>query len=104
MNKNYQSILGCLGIEVIEETGGKFTLSVEQMEKLDSSFQEMNSRLTELKETIARKDTELEALRKKPAEDTKHVVDDKLAEKENSPFGSYVENVQQAKDLFNQIP
>lgn len=104
MNKNYQSILGCLGIKAIEETGGKFTLSVEQMEKLDSSFQEMNSRLNELKETIARKDTELEALRKKPAEDTKHVVDDQSAEKEKSPFDSYVDTVNRAQELFNQIP
>lgn len=74
------------------------------MQKLDSHLQEMDSKIKELKETVSQKDSELEALRKKPADETKHVVDDNSAEKDKSPFESYVENVRQAKDLFNQIP
>lgn len=104
MNKKFQSIIGCLEIEAIEESDGKFHLSADLMQKLDSHLQEMDSKIKELKETISQKDSELEALRKKPADETKHVVDDKSAEKEKSPFESYVENVRQAKDLFNQIP
>ena len=46
------------------------------MQKLDSHLQEMDSKIKELKEIISQKDSELEALRQKPADETKHVVDD----------------------------
>lgn len=104
MNKNYQAILGCLGIEALEETGGKVILSAEQLQKLDDSLQEMTTRITELNDTISSRDDEIEALRQKPADDTSNVVDNKAGDVEQSPFDKYVEAVNNAKELFNQIP
>lgn len=104
MNKNYQAILGCLEIEALEETGGKIILSAEQLQKLDDSLQEMATRLTELNDTISSRDSEIEALRQQPADDTRNVVDNKAGDVEQTPFDKYVEAVNNAKELFNQIP
>ena len=56
MNKKFQSIIGCLEIEAIEESDGKFHLSADLMQKLDSHLQEMDSKIKELKEIISQKE------------------------------------------------
>lgn len=85
-----------LGIESIEAEDNKVTLTAEQAQAIDA-------RLNENTNTIASLQAEVEELKKKPAESTTAVVDDKAKGGEKNEAEDFADTVNEATKLFNSI-
>lgn len=87
--------LGKLEAHVKELTEAKAT----QQQQLDEREQTINNLKTQLEE----KDAEIQALAKKPAEETKQVTNQGQGTKETSPLQDYCNEVNEAKAMLDQL-
>ena len=87
--------LGKLEAHVKELTDAK----AAQQQQLDEREQTINNLKTQLEE----KDAEIQALAKKPAEETKQVTNQGQGTKEASPLQDYCNEVNEAKAMLNQL-
>lgn len=103
MNKTYTFLCAVLGIQAVELTDNKATLSDEDLAKIDNALKEKDDALAEKDRTIADLQAKLD---KKPAEDTHAVVDD------GKPFGKetpkndveqFVDTYNSARALYNEV-
>jgi ATP-dependent protease ClpP protease subunit len=96
MKINATLFCDALNIENIEAEDNKVTLSAEQVQAIDT-------KLNENKTTIEQLQAEIETLKKKPADTTTAVVDDKAKQTEKNEVVDYIDTVNSARELYNSL-
>lgn len=90
------NIAKVLGVESLASADNKVTLTAEQTERI-------NTALAEKESTIANLQAEVETLKKKPADSTSTIVDDKAKGGEKNEAEEFADTVNEATKLFNSI-
>ena len=115
MSKVFARICGALAVESLTASAdGKFTLTEEQLQTLENLVAERDEKISALESTvkkhestIAERDSTIASLRDKPAATAKAVVESKpaaAAEGEKSQFEQFHDSVNNAREIFNNLP
>ena len=90
------NIAKVLGTDTLDVKNEKATLTTAELQKIDTALADKES-------TIATLQAEVETLKKKPADTTHTVVDDKGKASEKNEVADYIDTVNNARELFNSI-
>lgn len=102
MNKTFKFVCALLQIEALTSNDGNFTLSEEQLQKVEDRIATLEQQCSDLTIQVKSKDAQIANLKKNPAEDSHSVVDNG---KKNEDFAdNYVNSINKARKLFNSIP
>lgn len=110
MKKCWKFICGILNVDGFETNDEKIvTMTEEQMDSIEASLKtnqenmdSLNTKKKELEDEISSLQASLNALKNKPAEGTKQVINDKKTE-EDSPIGNFIEARQAAQELYDMF-
>ena len=116
--KKFVFLAALLALESLEcEEGGTCQLTDEQLGTLDAKVKELTeaskqaneqlsnseSRIKDLEAKLEAKDAELQAMAKKPAEESQQVTNQGKAPAEKSPMQEYCDEVADAREMLNQL-
>ena len=118
MKKTFAFVAAVLALAAFEcEEGGSVEMTCDQLKDIDDRLKCLSDQAEADKTTIAQhtatidnlkaqleaKDAELQAMAKKPAEDTQQVTNQGQAPSETSPLQDYCNEVKGAQEMLNQI-
>lgn len=118
MKKNFTLLAAMLMLQTLEcEEGGTCQLSDEQLGTIEAQVKlltqakesaqqqadEREQTIKDLKAQLEAKDAELQAMAKKPAEETQQVTNQGQAPSETSPLQDYCNEVKGAQEMLNQL-
>lgn len=118
MKKNFTMLASLLMLQTLEcEEGGTCQLSDEQLGTIEAQVKlltqakesaqqqadEREQTIKDLKAQLEAKDAELQAMAKKPAEESQQVTNQGLGTKETSPLQDYCNEVKGAQEMLNRI-
>ena len=118
MKKTFAFIAAVLALAAFEcDEGGSVEMTCDQLKDIDDRLKCLNDQAEADKATIAQhtatidnlkaqleaKDAELQAMAKKPAEDTQQVTNQGQAPSETSPLQDYCNEVKGAQEMLNQL-
>lgn len=102
MNKSFKFVCALLQVEALTSNDGNITISDEQMQSVEDCIADLKKQCSDLKDQIKQKDSQIENLKKKPAEDSPTIVDD--GKKDENFAREYVDSLNEARKMFNSIP
>lgn len=100
MKKVCQFICALFAIEALTIEDGKITLTDDQVQKIEDELSRLNGELTARDTEISNLRCQVEALQKKPAETSNHVVE---TSKSDAPVNDFATTFKNAQELFKQI-
>lgn len=118
MKKTFAFIAAVLALAAFEcEEGGSVEMTCDQLKDIDDRLKCLNDQAEADKATIAQhtatiddlkaqleaKDAELQAMAKKPAEETKQVTNQGQGTKVTSPLQDYCDEVKEAQAMLDQL-
>ncbi len=118
MKKNFTMLASLLMLQTLEcEEGGTCQLSDEQLGTIEAQVKlltqakesaqqqadEREQTIKNLKAQLEAKDAELQAMAKKPAEESQQVTNQGQGTKETSPLQDYCNEVKGAQEMLNQL-
>lgn len=110
MNKKFNYIGAILQCESLPVNDGQIALKEEQFDALEANMkqdkeliQALQTRQNSLESEITTLKAEIDALKKKPAETSQQVVNDKKEESQPSDIESFVTSYNSAKEIFNMF-
>ena len=118
MKKTFTMLASMLMLQTLEcEEGGTCQLSDEQLGTIEAQVKlltqakesaqqqadEREQTIKDLKAQLEAKDAELQAMAKKPAEDSQQVTNQGQGAKETSPLQDYCNEVKGAQEMLNQL-
>lgn len=118
MKKNFTMLASMLMLQTLEcEEGGTCQLSDEQLGTIEAQVKlltqakesaqqqadEREQTIKDLKAQLEAKDAELQAMAKKPAEESQQVTNQGQGTKETSPLQDYCNEVKGAQEMLNKI-
>lgn len=118
MKKNFTMLASLLMLQTLEcEEGGTCQLSDEQLGSIEAQVKlltqakesaqqqadEREQTIKDLKAQLEAKDAELQAMAKKPAEESQQVTNQGQGTKETSPLQDYCNEVKGAQEMLNRI-
>lgn len=118
MKKTFAFVAAVLALASFEcEEGGSVEMTCDQLKDIDDRLKCLTDQAEADKATIAQhtatidnlkaqleaKDAELQAMAKKPAEDTQQVTNQGQAPSETSPLQDYCNEVKGAQEMLNQL-
>lgn len=118
MKKSFAFIAAVLALAVFEcEEGGSVEMSCDQLKDIDDRLKQLTDQaeadkatitqhtatIDDLKAQLEAKNAELQAMAKKPAEDTQQVTNQGQAPSETSPLQDYCNEVKGAQNMLNQL-
>ena len=118
MKKTFAFVAAVLALAAFEcEEGGSVEMTCDQLKDIDDRLKCLTDQAEADKATIAQhtatidnlkaqleaKDAELQAMAKKPAEDTQQVTNQGQAPSETSPLQDYCNEVKGAQEMLNQL-
>ena len=118
MKKNFTMLASLLMLQTLEcEEGGTCQLSDEQLGTIEAQVKlltqakesaqqqadEREQTIKDLKAQLEAKDAELQAMAKKPAEESQQVTNQGQGTKETSPLQDYCNEVKGAQEMLNRI-
>lgn len=100
MNKTFKFVCELLQVEALTSNDGNITLTDEQLQSVEDRIAALEQQVADLTNEVNDKDSQIQNLMKKPAEDsTSVVVDGKTDFADN-----YTNSLNEARKLFNSIP
>ncbi|MBE6311306.1 MAG: Clp protease [Bacteroidales bacterium] len=102
MNKTFKFVCALLQVEALTSNDGNIILSDEQMQAVEDRIAALETQNSDLNNQIKDKDSQIENLKKKPADDSHSVVDD--GKKDENFADDYVNSLNNAREMFNSIP
>lgn len=118
MKKTFAFIAAVLALAAFEcEEGGKVEMTYDQLKDIDdrlkfltdqaeadkTTITQHTATIDDLKAQLETKNAELQAMAKKPAEETKQVTNQGQGTKETSPLQNYCDEVKEAQQMLNQL-
>lgn len=118
MKKTFAFVAAVLALAAFEcEEGGSVEMTCDQLKDIDdrlkcltdqaeadkATIAQHTATIDDLKAQLEAKDAELQALAKKPAEDTQQVTNQGQAPSETSPLQDYCNEVKGAQEMLNQL-
>jgi hypothetical protein len=118
MKKTFTFIAAVLALAAFEcEEGGKVEMTCDQLKDIDDRLKHLTDQaeadkttitqhtatIDDLKAQLEAKNAELQAMAKKPAEETKQVTNQGQGSKETSPLQNYCDEVKEAQQMLNQL-
>ena len=118
MKKTFAFIAAVLALAAFEcEEGGSVEMTCDQLKDIDdrlkcltdqaeadkATITQHTATIDNLKAQLEAKDAELQAMAKKPAEDTQQVTNQGQAPSETSPLQDYCNEVKGAQEMLNQL-
>ena len=118
MKKTFAFIAAVLALAAFEcEEGGKVEMTCDQLKDIDDRLKHLTDQaeadkttitqhtatIDDLKAQLDAKNAELQAMAKKPAEETKQVTNQGQGTKETSPLQNYCDEVKEAQQMLNQL-
>ena len=104
MKKILKNVCAILALEALESDEGNITLTDAQAESLESSITADKQTIDTLNAQITSLNAEIAELKKKPAETSSHVVEDKHDEKQPTTVADFVNTCTEAQSLYDMIP
>lgn len=116
--KKFVFLAAALALQLLEcEEGGSCQLTDEQLQKLENHVKDLTEAKTamqqqidereqtinDLKAQLEAKDAELQALAKKPADETKQVTNQGQGASEASPLQDYCKEVKDAQEMLDKL-
>lgn len=102
MNKPFNFVCATLNVDALASNDGNITITDEQMQAVENRFADLEQQVSDLQSQIKDKDNQIDALMKKPADDSHSVVDD--GNNEKSFADKYTDSLNNAREMFNLIP
>lgn len=101
MNKTFKFVCAVLQVEALTSSDGKITLTDEQMQSVDDRIAALEQQNADLTEQVKQKDSQIENLKKSPADNSTTVTE----HGKTDDFASdYVNACNEARKMFNQLP
>ena len=111
MKKILNHICAILTLESLDSNEGSITITDAQADAIEAAIgndkqtiDDLNSALSTLKAEKKSLEDEMAELKKKPADTTAHVVEDKHETKEQSDVADFVNTCSEAQSLYEMIP
>lgn len=113
MKKIYALVGALLAVEAFAMEDGKTTLTEAQLQSIEDELKKNSDTIAQNQKDLQAKDDEInrltaevEALKKKPAEDTTHVVNNggSTPKQEKTDAENYIDTINSARALFNDLP
>lgn len=103
MKKVFAYICGALSVTEIEFKDGAAQFNETELDKIENSCAEMQSKIESLTKENEKLKAEIEELKKGPAAESKKVIETSRQQSEKSDIEKYVDKVNAAKSLFNIV-
>ena len=104
MKKVFTNIGKLLNVQEFTADDGKITVTDEQMQAIENEIARLNTENSQLKADLATRDEQIDALKKKPAEDTHQINNNGGgAAPEENPFTDFVNTAREAAELSNLV-
>lgn len=118
MKKSFAFIAAVLALAAFEcKEGGSVEMSCDQLKDIDdrlkcltdqaeadkATIAQHTATIDDLKAQLEEKNAELQAMAKKPAEETKQVTNQGQGSKETSPLQNYCGEMKEAQEMLNQL-
>lgn len=102
MNKTFNFVCAILNVDALASNDGNITITDEQMQSVEDRIAALEQQVADLTNDVNDRDSQIQNLMKKPAEDSTSVVND--GNKEKSFADSYTDSLNNAREMFNLIP
>lgn len=125
MNKTFTAICGLLSVEALAEIDGTISMTADNLRLIEDTLKQKDDALKANEDTIKLKDdtialkeealrtkderitaleAQVEALKAAPGSSTTQVVDEKGGEDAQSEVEKYVDSMNSAREMFNNLP
>lgn len=102
MNKPFNFVCATLNVDALASNDGNITITDEQMQAVENRIAALEQQVADLTNDVNDRDSQIQNLMKKPAEDSTSVVSD--GNNEKSFADKYTDSLNNAREMFNLIP
>lgn len=102
MNKTFNFVCAILNVDALASNDGNITITDEQMQSVEDRIAALEQQVADLTNDVNDRDSQIQNLMMKPAEDSTSVVND--GNQEKSFADSYTDSLNNAREMFNLIP
>ena len=102
MDKTFKFVCELLQVEALTSNDGNITLTDDQLQSVEDRIAALEQQVADLTNDVNDKDSQIENLKKKPADASTSVVDD--GKKDENFANDYVSSLNNAREMFNSIP